>query len=466
DITERNRANEAHSRLAAIVESSEDAIFSKDLDGIILTWNRAAEKMYGYTAAEIVGRPISLLVPADRAGEASAILEQLARGKRLENHETVRLRKDGARIDISLSTSPMADATGRVTGASVIARDITARKRGERRLAAEHAVTRALAESPTLEEAAPKVLEAIGETLGCDLGVLWGIGLAPGVLRCVAVWHPPGIEVTEFEQHSWRIAFARGEGLPGRAWDSGRPAWVPEAPFPRSVAAQRSGPCGALALPLGSDGNILGVIEFFSPELRQPQPAVLAMMASIGIQVGQFIERRRAELALHAREREFRLARDIQEGLLPKAPPALAGFAIAGASLPAQETGGDYFDFIPLAEGHWGIALGDASGHGIGAALLIAETRAYLRALALAHTGPDEILGFINGSLSQDINGDHFVTLFLARLDPRTRSLTYSSAGHWPGYVFDAQGVLKLVLRSTGLPLSLDPAANFANSPP
>src|SRR6516165_8003781 len=109
----------------------------------------------------------------------------------------------------------MADAAGRVTGASLIARDISERKRGERRLAAEHGVTRALAESGTLEGAAPKVLQTVGETLGCVLGVLWEVGLDPGMLHCVTVWHPPGNGVTEFEQHSWRIAFARGEGLPG-----------------------------------------------------------------------------------------------------------------------------------------------------------------------------------------------------------------------------------------------------------
>src|SRR5262249_46379802 len=157
------------------------------------------------------------------------------------------------------------------------------------------------AESASLEEAALKVLQTIGETLSCDLGVFWEVGVALEVLRCVALWHPPGLEVTEFEQHSRRIAFARGEGLPGRAWDSGQPAWAAEAPFPRSVAAQRNGPCGALAFPLRSSGKVLGVVEFFSPELRQPQEAVLAMMASIGTQVGHFIERRQAEMALHAR---------------------------------------------------------------------------------------------------------------------------------------------------------------------
>src|SRR5262249_7669249 len=111
DITERKREEETRARLVAIVESSEDAILSKDLDGIILTWNRAAEKMYGYAAAEVVGQSILLLVPPERAGEVSAILEQLKRGERLENYETVRLRKDGTRIDVSLNISPMPDAT-------------------------------------------------------------------------------------------------------------------------------------------------------------------------------------------------------------------------------------------------------------------------------------------------------------------------------------------------------------------
>jgi len=271
--------------------------------------------------------------------------------------------------------------------------------------------------------------------------------------------------VTEFEQHSRRIAFARGEGLPGRAWDSGQPVWVEDAPFPRSVAAQRNGPCGALAIPLLSNSNVLGVVEFFGPELRQQQEAVLAMMASIGIQVGLFIERRQAEIVLHAREGEFQLAREIQQGLLPKTPPTLAGFAIAGATHPTQETGGDYYDFIPMADGHWGIAVGDASGHGIGAALLISETRAYLRALALTHTDPGTVLRLLNNRLADDISTDHFVTLLFARLCPSTRSLVYSNAGHWPGYVLDAQGMVKLVLNSTSLPLGLDPAGDFSNGP-
>jgi PAS domain S-box-containing protein len=421
--------------------------------------------MYGYSAAEVVGRPFSLLVPPGRAGEVSAILEQLKRGERLENCETVQLRKDGTRIEVALNISPMADAAGRITGASVIGRDITIRKRSERRLAAAHAVTRALARSASLEEAAAPILQTVGETLRCDLGVLWQVDAAAGVLRCAEVWHVPGSEATAFARFSRQITFARGEGLPGRAWDTGEPAWVAEAPFPCSVAAQRNEPCGAMAFPLRSDVNTLGVLEFFGPDLRQPNRDLFLMVTDLGSQIAQFIERRHAERVVHARAREFSLARTIQQGLLPKAPPVLPGLEIAGASHPAQETGGDYFDFIPMSDGHWGIAIGDASGHGIGPALLVAETRAYLRAFALTNRDPGQVLDSVNQRLVEDITGDYFVTLFLGRLHPLTRSLVYSSAGHLPAYVLDGRGEVKLVLQSTGLPLALGPAGAFPNSP-
>jgi sigma-B regulation protein RsbU (phosphoserine phosphatase) len=118
-----------------------------------------------------------------------------------------------------------------------------------------------------------------------------------------------------------------------------------------------------------------------------------------------------------------------------------------------------------MSDGHWGIVIGDASGHGIGAALLIAETRAYLRAFAFPHTGPGEVLGSVNQRLADDITADQFVTLFFGRLNPHTRSLVYSNAGHLPAYVLDGRGEVKLVLQSTGLPLSVDPTGVFPNSP-
>ncbi|HZW30832.1 MAG TPA: PAS domain S-box protein, partial [Isosphaeraceae bacterium] len=131
EVSERKRAEEVRARLAAIVESSEDAIVSKTLDGIIRSWNAGAERLFGYTAAEAVGKSITLIIPSERYDEERGILARLARGERIEHFETVRVAKDGRRIDISLTISPVRDDTGRVIGASKVARDITERKRAE-----------------------------------------------------------------------------------------------------------------------------------------------------------------------------------------------------------------------------------------------------------------------------------------------------------------------------------------------
>jgi PAS domain S-box-containing protein len=123
--------HDAAERLAAIVESSDDAILTKDLDGIVTSWNSAAERLFGYPAREIIGKSVTLLLPADRQDEETPILARLRRGERVRHYETVRRRKDGGLVDISLSVSPLRDPTGTIIGASSIARDITERKRAE-----------------------------------------------------------------------------------------------------------------------------------------------------------------------------------------------------------------------------------------------------------------------------------------------------------------------------------------------
>jgi PAS domain S-box-containing protein len=122
----------ASSLLAAIVENSDDAIASKTLDGIVTSWNRGAERLFGYTAAEMIGRSITILIPSDRSDEEPAILERIRRGERVTHYETIRRRKNGALVEISLTVSPVRDNAGRIVGASKIARDITERRRAER----------------------------------------------------------------------------------------------------------------------------------------------------------------------------------------------------------------------------------------------------------------------------------------------------------------------------------------------
>ncbi|MGA8499174.1 MAG: PAS domain S-box protein [Xanthobacteraceae bacterium] len=134
DITDRKRAEQSAQRLAAVVEFSDDAILTKDLDGIITSWNRGAERLFGYTAEEAVGRPITtILIPHDRLDEEREILGRIRRGERVDHYETVRRCKDGSLLDISLSVSPLKDAAGKIIGASKIARDITERRRAQER---------------------------------------------------------------------------------------------------------------------------------------------------------------------------------------------------------------------------------------------------------------------------------------------------------------------------------------------
>lgn len=132
DISARRALEEAQRHLAAIVDSSADAIISKSLDGTILSWNGGAEILYGYTAGEMVGKPISLLAPPDRPDEVAALMERIRSGERVQHFETMRMAKDGREVPVSLTISPIADAAGRVIGASAIAHDITVRKRAER----------------------------------------------------------------------------------------------------------------------------------------------------------------------------------------------------------------------------------------------------------------------------------------------------------------------------------------------
>jgi PAS domain S-box-containing protein len=168
-------------------------------------------------------------------------------------------------------------------------------------------------------------------------------------------------------------------------------------------------------------------------------------------------ERKRAEQELRENEEQFRVAREIQQHLFPKASPAVPGFDIAGVSHAAEATGGDYFDYLTMLRERVGVAVGDVTGHGIGPALLMAETRAYLRILALNREDVGEILTRANHVLAEDVGYERFVTVLLVALDPRKRSLIYGSAGHPAGYLLDGSGRVKSELKRTGVPLGIKP---------
>ncbi|HET7291566.1 MAG TPA: response regulator [Vicinamibacteria bacterium] len=181
-----------------------------------------------------------------------------------------------------------------------------------RRLHAQYAITSALAESTALREVAPKVLQAICETLAWEHGALWRVDAAARVLRCVEVWSPRPAGFPEFEAASRRTTFAPGVGLPGRVWSTGKPAWIPDVVrdpnFPRAPIADREGLHAAFGFPVLVGTQVLGVLEFFSREIRRPDEELLALFGTVGSQIGQFVERRRAEDEL---ENLFETSRDL-----------------------------------------------------------------------------------------------------------------------------------------------------------
>jgi sigma-B regulation protein RsbU (phosphoserine phosphatase) len=195
-------------------------------------------------------------------------------------------------------------------------------------------------------------------------------------------------------------------------------------------------------------------------------PLVDARRNIIGIQClyWDITARKHAEAELARTAVEFKVARKIQQKLFPSGQPQVAGMDIAvatygidigGASYPAEAIGGDYYDFIPLPDGSLGIAIGDVSGHGIGPALLMAEARALLRAFAQTHADVSTILCLVNRVLVPDIEDDRFITLLLAKLDPRSHAMIYASAGHQTGFLLDANGTVKTAMPSTHVPLGI-----------
>jgi PAS domain S-box-containing protein len=170
DETERNRAEEIRNRLAAIVASSDDAIIAQDLNGVILSWNAGAERLYGYSAAEAEGKNVSMLVPADHPNEMPAIRERIRMGEHIEHVETVRVRKDGSRLDVSFTISPLRDQSGSVVGASAITRDISERKRADEEIRELNAgLEQRIAERTADLAASNRELEAFTYSVSHDL---------------------------------------------------------------------------------------------------------------------------------------------------------------------------------------------------------------------------------------------------------------------------------------------------------
>lgn len=272
---DRHRAEETLRRMAAIVESSDDAIISKNLDGIIVSWNKGAERLYGYTAEEIVGKPLALLVPPDLPDELPRIMQRLRRGERIEHFETVRVRKDGSRLDMSLTISPIKDAQGKIIGASKIARDITKQKHTQNTTRFLADASAALAELTDPESSLQRIA-----SLAVPQFADWCIvdmQESEASLRRLAIVHgdPAKVQLA-------RELFDRNPPLPAdpygvmNVFRTGASEW--SATLPDSWLASRAGDeehlrilqgwglKSYICVPLRSRGKTLGVLTFATAE--------------------------------------------------------------------------------------------------------------------------------------------------------------------------------------------------------
>ena len=300
DITERTQAAETRERLAAIVDSSDDAIIGHTLDGIITSWNQGAERLYGYRAAAVLGQPLSLLIPPDLSDDLPQLLARLQRGERIDHYETQRLHQDGTRLDVALTISPIRDRAGQIIGASKIARDITARKQAE---AAQHFLTEAsalLASSLDLTTQLEHLARLLVPTLAdwCCLDLLQ----EDGQMHRRAVVHadPTKAALAEQLRQQYPILSPETSHTLARVLRTGQ-AWFDPTPTEARLRAEARdaahgdllhalGFAGEIVVPLLARGRVLGTLTCVrSDATRRYSPADLALAEELA---------RRAALAI------------------------------------------------------------------------------------------------------------------------------------------------------------------------
>ena len=314
DITERKQVEQAlqksQAELTDFFENAAIGLHWVGPDGTVLRVNQAELDMLGYTREEYVEHNIAEFHVDQNVIED--ILTRLQAGEVIENYDA-RLRcKDGGTKHVRINSSVYWE-DGKFIHTRCFTRDITERRRTESRLALQYAVTKILSEAPDFLQSAQEILEASCDSLNWSVGALWKIDRQTEVIRCVDMCHATSKATPEFDGLTKSLALKKGVGLPGRIWELGEPVWInnvlADDNFPRAGVAAREGLHGAFGFPILLDNEVWGIIEFFSPEIREPDEELLKLVASIGGQIGQFTQRKRAEedrAELFERERAAR----------------------------------------------------------------------------------------------------------------------------------------------------------------
>ena len=450
EISERIEAERIRAHLAAVVQDTQEAVMSKDLNGIITSWNEGAQRLYGYTADEAIGQAISILIPPDHGPEEWRILDRIRRGERVEPYETERIRKDGTRIDVSLTVSPIKDPILGVTGASIVVRDITAEKR--RRSAQEFLARAAAALEGSLD--AHEIARTIVETAVPDLAELCVIDFLEDDGRIgratVAAADPQlarGLEAIR-EKHPLDL---EGNHPVARVLQTGRALVLHDLKQPdvqddvaqsdehRDFIARADYSSAAIA-PMFARGRLVGALSFLHvANNRRFDDEDLRLLEDLGARSAMALDNAR----LYA-DRD-RIAKVLQRGLRPDEPEPIPGLELSvvfEAAGEGVELGGDFYDVIPVEGSHY-VLIGDVAGHGAEVAAYTAQIRHTVRALARFGTAPADIVERVNTVLRETDTGERFATLQLARIETTETGaieVELASAAHPPAVVVRADG--------------------------
>jgi PAS domain S-box-containing protein len=413
----RDRLERRHARLMEIIlESLSDGVIVADTGGTILTANRAATAITGRGApdappsawSEIFGffQPgTERLFPADQLPLSRAI-----RGEATNNIEIfVRNSQVPDGTYVSVSGSPMLDGRGRVRGGVVVFRDISARKQTEERLQRLSSAVEQTADSVLITDR-QGTIEYVNPAFEATTGYssAEAVGRSPNILKS-------GVQRPEYYRELWTTIIG-GETFRGTTVNRKKNGELYHAEQTITPMKDR-------------DGHITHFVS------------VLKDMT----------ERHR----IQQQEIELELASMVQRRLFPAAPPRVPGYDIAGAVFPAAATSGDYFDYIPFQSGALGLVAADVSGHGLGPALVMAETRAYLRSLTQTTDDLGSITSSVNRFLVADLQDNFFVTMLLAKLEPGSGRLTCVNSAHPSGFIIDTLGNVGAELSSRCIPLGL-----------
>ncbi len=268
------------------------------------------------------------------------------------------------------------------------------------------------------------------------------------------------------------IRFPADRGIAGAVIQTSRTINVPDAYADERFNPEVDQKTGfrtrnILSVPLHDyEGGLVGVLQVLNKRAGEFTDYDISLAEALGAQAGVALQRARLiqhYLLKQEMERAMKIARDIQQGLLPDAPPNISGFDIAGFSAPADETGGDTYDFLALPDQQWLMVVADASGHGIGPALVIAETRAMLRAISIGGCELGTVLQAVNGLLASDLTDGRFVTCFTGILDPDKALMTYAAAGHGPLLFYERKKDQFAQVPATALPLGIMEDADFSS---